>query len=279
MLISTLIASFMGAIAKILTQSFPAVEVVFFRSFFGLLFILFSFFAIPVKQIGGKPLMLFVRSFFGLLAMSLFFYNVATISLAEAVIYSLLAPLFIVIFAYVFLKEKLNKLLLLAVLLGFLGMLCVMQPINFVFEKSHIFGFLNAICAAIAFTSIKELKKYYDTRIIVLHFMVFATIATALVMFASEYYILDASLKFITPKIEDWLLIVGLGVTSALAQIYMTKSYGATDASIASVVSYSVIIFSMILGLLLGDPIPNLLTIFGIILIIFSGVIVAIRKN
>lgn len=279
MLISTLIASFMGAIAKILTQSFPAVEVVFFRSFFGLVFILFSFFAIPVKQIGGKPLMLFVRAFFGLLAMSLFFYNVATISLAEAVIYSLLAPLFIVIFAYIFLKEKLTKLLILAVLLGFIGMLCVMQPENFVFEKSHIFGFLNAICAAIAFTSIKELKKYYDTRIIVLYFMVFATIATALVMFASEYYTLDSSLRFVTPKIEDWLLIIGLGVTSALAQIYMTKSYGATDASIASVVSYSVIIFSMILGLFLGDPIPNLLTIFGIILIIFSGVIVAIRKN
>lgn len=283
MLISAMIASFVGAIAKILTEQFPVIEVVFFRSFFGTIFVLLSFFAFPLKQSGGKPFILFLRAFFGLLAMALFFYNVSNITLAEAVIYSQLSPIFIVIFAFLFLNESLSKKIISAVLLGFIGMFLVMQPENFTFQKAHIFGLLNAICAAIAFTSIKELKKYYDTRIIILYFMLFATICTIIIMIISTYYEVSSSLdfifqKFVMPAKADWIYIVSLGITSALAQVYMTKSYGATDASIASAVSYTVIIFSMILGVALGDSLPNLLAIVGICLIIFSGILVSKKK-
>lgn len=278
MLISAVIASFMGAIAKILTEQYPVIEVVFFRSFFGTVFVLLSFSAVSVKQSSGKPFVLFIRAFFGLLAMGLFFYNVSNINLAEAVIYAQLSPIFIVIFAFLFLNEKINTKRIFAVILGFLGMLFVMQPENFTFEKSHFFGFLNAICAAIAFTSIKELKKYYDTRVIILYFMLFSTIITMILMIIPRYYEIEASFlfaKFIMPRNSDWIYIIGLGITSALAQVYMTKSYGATDASIASAVSYTVIIFSMILGVVLGDSLPGLLAIVGICLIVFSGILVA----
>lgn len=281
MLISAMIASFMGAIAKVLTEHYPVIEVVFFRSFFGTVFVVLSFFTIRIKQNGGKPFVLFMRAFFGLLAMGLFFYNVSNINLAEAVIYAQLSPIFIVIFSFSFLNEKINKKLIFAVLLGFVGMIFVMQPENFTFEKSHFFGFLNAICAAIAFTSIKELKKYYDTRIIILYFMLFSTIITMILMVVPIYFKVDSSflfIKFIMPRSSDWIYIIGLGITSALAQVYMTKSYGAIDASVASAISYTVIIFSMILGVILGDSLPNIFTILGVCLIVFSGIIVSKRK-
>ncbi len=284
MLFSALFAAFMGATAKILTAQLPVIEVVFFRSLFGTIFIAVSFFAISLKQKGGKPFLLLLRAFFGLLSMFLFFYNVSNISLAEAVIYSKLSPLFIVLFAFLFLNEKITKVLIFTIILGFIGMTLVMQPDNFSFEKSHIFGFLNAICAAIAFTSIKELKKYYDTRIIVLYFTLFGTIFPLIIMMISTYYEISSSLnfifsKFVMPENIDWFYILGLGFSSALSQIYMTKAYGVTEASIASAMSYTVIIFSMIIGISLGDSLPNPLAIIGICLIVFSGIIVAKLKN
>lgn len=60
----------------------------------------------PVKQIGGKPLLLFFRGFVGFLALLTFFYNISNISLAEAMTFSKTSTIFTAIFAYVFIKEN-----------------------------------------------------------------------------------------------------------------------------------------------------------------------------
>ncbi len=120
--------------------------------------------------------MLFFRAAIGLLAMLSFFYNLANISLVEAITYSRMSPIFTAIFALWFLREKIGRKGWLAIFIGFIGMLFVMQPEGLFFEKTHIFGLLNAVCAALAFTSIRELKKYYDTRSIVLSFMAMGVI-------------------------------------------------------------------------------------------------------
>jgi len=59
----------------------------------------------------------------------------------------------------------------------------------------------------------------------------------------------------------------------------MTKAYGATRAGIVGAVSYTNILFSLLLGLMLGDLFPNLLGFFGIMLVIFGGILVAKEKG
>ena len=58
----------------------------------------------------------------------------------------------------------------------------------------------------------------------------------------------------------------------------MTKAYGESKAGIIGAVSYSVILFSVVIGVALGDELPSLLTFVGIGFIIFGGVMVAKSK-
>jgi drug/metabolite transporter (DMT)-like permease len=283
MLISALCLSFMSAMAKVLASSLPTIEIVFFRNSIGIILIMLTFFKLPLNQSGGKPILLFFRAFIGLIAMLSFFYNIANITLADAVTYSRMSPIFTAIFALWFLREKIGIKGWLAILLGFIGMLMVMQPNGFVLEKAHIFGLLNAVCAALAFTSIRELRKYYDTRVIVLSFMGIGTIVPIFSMILSTYYSNDFFSfmmgEFIMPKPFDWIYIIGIGISASFGQVYMTKAYGITKAGLVGAAGYSVIIFSLIIGLFLGDDLPNILSFIGIVSIILGGVIIAREKT
>ena len=73
--------------------------------------------------------------------------------------------------------------------------------------------------------------------------------------------------------------LLGIGITASLGQIYMTKAYGASKAGLVAAAGYSVIIFSLLIGLILGDSLPNILGFIGIITIISGGVLIAKEKN
>lgn len=283
MLISAMCLSLMSAMAKVLANHLPTIEIVFFRNSIGIALIALTFFKSPLNQTGGKPLLLFFRASIGLIAMLSFFYNIANITLADAVTYSRMSPIFTAIFALWFLKEKIGTKGWFAIFLGFVGMLMVMQPNGLVFEKAHIFGLVNAVCAALAFTSIRELRKYYDTRVIVLSFMGIGTLVPILSMALSSHYQNDFFSfmmgEFTMPDPADWVYIVGIGITASFGQIYMTKAYGITRAGLVGAAGYSVIIFSLIIGLILGDNLPNLLGFIGIFAIISGGILIAREKN
>lgn len=282
MVISAFCLAIMGAFAKVLATNLPTIEIVFFRNLVGGTLIVLTIFKTPIVQKGGKPWLLIFRAIVGVIALLSFFYNIANISLAAAVTYSRLSPIFTAIFAFWFLKEKIGSRGWFAIFLGFIGMLLVMQPFVNGFEQSHIIGLLNAICAALAFTSIRELKSYYDTRTIVLCFMGVGIIVPIVSMSLSEFYMNDIFSfmmgQFILPVGIEWLYIVGIGTFSSIGQIYMTKAYGVTKAGIVGAAGYSVILFSLIIGLLLGDSFPNMLAIIGIIGIVSAGILIASDK-
>ena len=283
MLFASLCFAFMGGFAKELSEHLDSLEVVFFRNVSGVLLIALSLYKSPLKkQIGGKPILLFFRGFIGFCALLAFFYNIAHISLAEAMTYSKTAPIFTAIFAFLFLKEKIGTSGWIGIFLGFLGMIFIMQPTGIGgFDKYDILGFLSAIGAALAYTSIRELRKYYDTRVIVLSFMVIGTIGPIILMIVSNFFTiswLDFMLgKFIMPSKELWIYIIAMGLFATLAQTYMTKAYMITNAGIVGAISYFNIPFSILVGLYLGDKFLDLFGIFGIILIIFSGILVSMK--
>ena len=74
------------------------------------------------------------------------------------------------------------------------------------------------------------------------------------------------------PQGIDWLHIILLGLFGTLGQHYLTKAYMSAPAGIVAPIDYMRLVFSVILGVLLGDNLPNLATSFGIMLIILSGI-------
>jgi drug/metabolite transporter (DMT)-like permease len=282
MVLASFFFALMGAFAKMLSLTMPPVEVVFFRNVIGVILIALSLYHRPMQHIGGKPWLLFFRGAMGFLALLAFFYNVAHISLADAMTFSRTSPIFTALFAAWFLSERIGSKGWMAVLLGFVGVVCIMQPAGLTFSKTDLLGLFSGVGAALAYTSVRELKRYYDTRAIVLSFMGIGTLGPLVLMGISTVvpvgefdFILG---EFVMPQGIEWGYIAGLGIFATLAQTYMTRAYGATRAGIVGAVSYTNILFSLALGLMLGDALPNLLGFFGIILVVIGGILVAKEK-
>jgi drug/metabolite transporter (DMT)-like permease len=85
--------------------------------------------------------------------------------------------------------------------------------------------------------------------------------------------------EFIMPSGIEWFYLTMMGLSATLSQILMTKAYEHTKAGIVGTISYSNIVFATFIGVALGDELPNLITVLGIILVITSGLIVALTKD
>ena len=283
MLLSSILFAFMGAFAKLSSQSMSSIEVVFFRNIFGVIIISYTIYKTGLSGVGGKPFLLFFRGFMGFVALLAFFYNIAHIPLSDAMTFTKTAPIFTAIFAYIFLKEHLSFYAWVGVFIGFIGIVFITQPSGFSFSKTDLLGIFSGLGAALAYTSVRELKKIYDTKAIVLSFMLIGSVGPLILMLSAEFInIKDFDFilaPFVMPKGITWFYISAMGLFATLAQVYMTKAYGETKAGIIGAISYSNIIFSIILGVILGDAFPNYLTIIGIILIIISGLSVNIKDK
>ncbi|MBF6669317.1 EamA family transporter [Campylobacter sp. RM12327] len=272
-----------GAFAKLLSSSMSSVEVSFFRNIVGLAIIVVTIYKYGAHNKGGKPFILFLRGFLGTISMLAFFHNIAHIGLAEAFTFTKMSPMFLAIFGVILFKERLNLLSWFGIIFGFIGILLIMQP-NLGFKMGHAMGLINGLLAAVAYLSVHELRKYYDTKTIVLSFMLSGTLIPIVCMLVAQFiqtppFFNFMFAKFIMPTPSMWVFIVLMGVGGLLFQTYMTKAYAASRyAGAVAAIGYCDVIFTMIIGFIMGDSLPNLMAFFGIIIVIISGVIVATQK-
>ena len=276
---SALLSALNGAVAKILGDDLSALEIVFFRNLFGVVLILLALKHTPSSHPGGQLKLLIYRGVFGFSAMLLFFYTITTIPLAEAVTLNKTSPLFVAILAFLILGEKPNFKSLFSLFIGFFGVVLITKPFGMEVGLPHLLGLIGGFLAAAAYTTIGKIKEIYDSRVIVLSFMGTGVLIPLLLFFIAEFYApkkLDFLLSpFILPTSpKTWILLVIMAITATLSQWLLTKAYSSGKTTIVGVVSYIIIPFSLLFGLLLGDKFPDLPTMIGILLIIIAGLMV-----
>lgn len=284
MLAGALISALNGALTKLLSDDMPAMEIVFFRNLIGIALILYALKHTPPKLSGGKWYLLITRGIFGFLAMILFFYTIGTIPLGEAITLNKTSPFFVTILAFYLLKEHLNLSTLIALAIGFLGVILIVKPIGMSISYEHFLGVLGGFFAAAAYTTIKKIKDIYDSRIIMLSFVGVGTIFPAFFLLCAPYVEVPPALEFLFPlfafpeSLRVWLLIVFMAVVATLSQWLLTKAYSSSNLSIIGVISYTNIPFAIGFGWVLGDSFPDSLTFLGISLIVLGGFLVGKRS-
>lgn len=283
MILAALGFSIMGAAAKMLKGELNAGQLTFYRNAVGLIFLSMSCIIKPATIIGNKTGWLIFRGLMGTTALYTLLYCILYLPLGTAMSYSLSSTLFIAILSFLVFKEKLGQLIWGAVLLGFLGMGLIYQPnMNFPWYY-HVAGLISGLTSAIAYLTVGRLTKHYDSRIIVAAFVVMGTIIPMLGMLLKWILQLPTDeilfIDFILPNSSTWLPILLMGTSALAGQYFVTLAYGSDKAGIVSVFSYSNIIFSVFLGVLLGDTFPNIIAWTGIACIIGSGVLISLEKR
>jgi drug/metabolite transporter (DMT)-like permease len=283
MLLAALGFSIMGGAAKALKESFNAGQLVFYRNAIGLLFLVPGLLMRPPVHTGGKFRRLAFRGFMGTLALYTLLYCILHLPLGTAMSYNLTSALFIAIFSFFLFGEYHGKKVVLAVVLGFAGMLLIYKPVMHLPWFYHVAGLLSGITSAIAYLTVGRLAKYYDPRIIVLSFLSVGFIVPLITMIihytigvrADGLFIID----FRLPSGIEWLFLFIMGLAALFGQYFVTRSYGSDKAGIVSIFGYSNIIYSVFIGMLLGDAFPDWVSWAGIFCIIGSGVIISWVKQ
>jgi len=272
-------------LVKTLSLSFPSLEITFFRNIFGVAIIGASLYRRPMTTKGGKPLLLFFRGAIGFIALLAYFNNMANLPLGTAVTFNKTSPLFLAFFAWFFLGERLPKTAVWALLFGFTGIAMIAKPSGLLaLDRDIMLGLLSGIGAALAYTSIRELKNHYDVRTIALSFMVVGAIGPMVLMTIAEWIEAPAGYdfliaRFVMPHGIIWLHIIAMGIFATASQLLMTKAYSLTQAGIVGTITYTQILFAVIIGTLLGDQFPDVWSWAGMGLIIVAGLLVTVPKR
>jgi drug/metabolite transporter (DMT)-like permease len=286
MLIAAFCFSVSGACTRVLGNHLPSVELVFFRNVIGVVFVLLSVSQKPLMQAGGKLSLLVFRGIIGTLALYLFFFAITKIGLAEAITYQQSYPIFLALTGVLFLKEKLSLAVWWAILMGFTGICLIFFPqfhTDLLSVKNHALGLTNALLTALAYMSIGQLAPHYDSRSIVLSFMLsgivmpMVSLGLGEVVYADDWTFLIA--RYVPPAGKDWFWIGLLSISALLGQIFLTKAFSYGKSAEVAAIGYSNIVFSVFFGILLGDASPSFLSLSGIVLIIVSGILIAFQRK
>jgi drug/metabolite transporter (DMT)-like permease len=283
MLLASLGFATMGGAAKILKGSFNAGQLVFYRNLVGALLLTTSFIIRPPINRGGKLLWLIFRGMMGTIALYTLLYCILHLPLGTAMTYNLTSAIFIALFSFLIFKEYHGPGVLFCVVLGFLGMLMIYKPAMHYPWYYHAAGLLSGVTAAFAYITVGRLTTYYDTRVIVSAFIFTGVLVPSAFMLIQNIGSLRHDDVFFipwkTPHGIEWFYISWLGLAALFGQYFVTKAYGADKAGIVSAVSYANIIFSVFIGMSLGDAFPDWLSLTGITCIICGGVIISFIKS
>src|SRR6266404_3926037 len=283
MLLAALGFSLMGGAAKLLKGSFNAGQLVFYRNLVGVLGLTTAFIINPPVNKGGKFHWLIFRGLMGTIALYTLLYCILHLPLSTAMTYNLTSAIFIALFSFFLFKEYHGTAVLLAVLLGFAGMLLVYKPNMHYPWYYHAVGLLSGIVSAIAYITLGKLAPYYDARVIVSSFIFCGILIPSIFMITGQLTHIPYDdfffIRWKWPQGIEWIYILWLGVAALFGQYFVTKAYGADKAGIVSVFGYANIVYSVFIGMALGDAFPDWMSSLGICCIIGSGVIISLVKR
>lgn len=283
MLLAAMGFSIMGGAAKVLKDSFNAGQLVFYRNAVGLVFLGISFARRAPVNRGGKLSLLAFRGIMGTVALYTLLYCILHMPLGTAMTYNLTSAMFIAIFSFLFFREYHGIWVLLAVTLGFLGMLFIYKPNMHLPLPYHLAGLVSGVTSALAYMTVGRIAAYYDPRIIVFSFLFFGLTVPSLCMLLQYVTGWPADGLFLItwrwPVGDEWVYILMMGLAALFGQYFVTRAYGSDKAGVVSAISYANIIFSTTIGIMLGDAFPDVLSITGICCIIGCGIIISLVKR
>lgn len=257
----------MGACVKIASESLPFQEVTFFRAFGGLVLIGAWMLARRLSFAANDKALLVWRGVMGWAALSAFFYAIAHMHLADAVLLNYTSPFFTALFAAFFLGERLTWRTGLCLAAASLGVALVVGPKGGFWNLGAVAGLLSAVFAALAYVAVKRATANNSPWAIVLYFSMVASLLTLPWMIGD----------FHVPTPREWLLLSGVAAAATVAQVLMTYGYQLARASTASIVSLFTPLFAAVLGFVVFHHVPTWGTFVGGALILGAGLALALR--
>ena len=266
--------SLMTLCVKNIDNRIPIYELVFFRSLLSLMITLFIIKLKNINPFGNQRLLLILRGVLGTLALVSIFHAIRNMPLSISTVIQYTYPIFISIFAGIFINEKLTRNIVFALIFGWIGILVILNPtqltkINVEIENFSIFvAFLGSICTALAYVTVKKLSLTENVYVIIEYFPLVSFITLLPIVLMS----------WVTPNWHELIWIIGIGLFTQLGQTFLTIGLKNLPASEASTINYLQVLFGSIWGILFFSEIININFLLGAFLVLLGTIISTTKK-
>lgn len=274
-IIAMFLFSLMFACVKWVGTSVPVGEVVFFRSFFGMLIIVAAALLmgghaqLATKRAGTHA----IRSLLGIVGMFCNFIAVNYLPLADATVIAFAAPLFTVILAALFLGENVHVYRWSAVIAGFVGVLIIAagqeRTGNLGSTLGAAMGLSGAGLAAAAMIVIRRMSAHEHSEAIAFYFMLTSTaVSLATVPWGWTW-----------PPASQLSVLILMGVLGGIAQLFLTFGYRYGEASVLAPFDYTTLVSAVALGYFLFGDLPTFQGFIGAAFVIGAGLLILWRER
>jgi S-adenosylmethionine uptake transporter len=273
MVAATLLFATMSMCVKIASEDYSVGEIVFYRGAVGALMMMLLAGVHGRTLRTGVPAMHFWRSFTGVSSLGLWFYAIGKLPLATAVTLNYMSPIWMVVlliggsaFHNIDNSKRLDARLVCIVLIGFAGVICVLQP---TMERDQLWGglmgLLSGLLAALAYLHVAALGRTGEPEERVVFYFSLGSIAAG---------------ALATTLVAEWhahtvrgiAVLLAVGLLATLAQLLLTRAYNIGRVLVNGSLQYLGIAWSYLYGVFLFDDPVTGIALLGMGLIVLAGI-------
>jgi drug/metabolite transporter (DMT)-like permease len=210
-----------------------------------------------------------VRGIVGMGAMYCFFFAIAKLGLAEALLLNYSLPLFIPLVERAWLGEPVPKGIWKPLSIGLLGLIFILKPGLSLFQPAALIGALGALLAATAQVGVRSLTRTESVTKIVFYFSIVST----LVGLGPALWVWQ------TPRASSIPVLVALVGSGTVAQLMMTRAYQLAPAAQVGPFIYGSVAFAALFDWLIFSRHPDGPSALGAALVVAAGVLSLRRRR
>lgn len=259
------------AFLKTVDHSYSIIQILFIRNLFALI----PYFIMLIAnreweslKIDNKTIYI-CRALLSVVSLGCLYKSLMLLPLSEATTLSYLSCLIIVLLAAPLLGERITRLGLFSVSLGFVGVMFVVQPSGDVLNIGTVLALISACLEAFLMVHGRLLTTKHSNSAIVLYQGIFACLFVAL------------PLPFIweTPNSYDLFIFITLGIGGGIGQYLITAAYRHAPSALLSPMIYTSLLWTLAYSIFLFDEILTPSLYIGSSLIVIAGLLVMYPEN
>lgn len=255
------------AVSKWLGETYSPLQIVFFRTLVSLpLIAVLAHFAGGLRKLKTKrPRVHLLRGVIYTGTMGFFVWGLTLLPLAEATAIAFVAPMFVTLLSVPLLGERIDLPVLLASVVGFVGVVIVVRPGG---DAFHV-GALIMVAAAVCYALMMITARRYGGREHLWAMVFYMTLVPMLLTAMTLPWV------WLTPRPEHWPGFLAAGVLGIGATAFITLAFRYAPAAIAAPFDYSAMVWAVLLGWWFWGELPDIWVLVGSVLIIGSGLAIA----
>ncbi len=267
----------MGLLVKLAGRRLPSSQIVLVRA---VITLSLSYWGVRQAQLpsifGRQRRLLLARGVLGAIGINCFYYSLVHLPLGEATLIQYTNPIFATVLAALWVGERVRRGEIACLATAMVGVVLITRPAA-IFgaaaatyaHRDVLIALFGAICSGAAYAAVRKMASSEHPSVIVFYLPLITL--PAVIPFAASNWLM--------PTPTEWLLLLGVGCATQLAQIFMTRGLQAESAVRATTTGYLQIVFAGAWGALVLRERPSPWTLLGAAVIVASALVLAFGKR